>query len=108
MGAGQRRDFTAEIAARTVDALAQRKAHEAGDLDRGANLCFRVFEGLCHAGLILLVKNEGLIEQADFLVVGLEAGLDELLDDVCGFALGFGREAEMPVMCGTSMEPACA
>ena len=40
MGAGQRRDFAAEIASGAVDALAQRKAHEAGHFDRGADLCF--------------------------------------------------------------------
>src|SRR5579864_5561576 len=91
-GAGQRRDLAAEIAGGTVDALAEREAHEAGDCDRSANLCFRLFKGLRHAGLILLVKNEGLIEQANFLVVGLEAGLDDLLDDVCWFALGLGRK----------------
>ena len=43
------------------------------------------FKRLRHA--LLVVEDEALIEQADFLVEGLQPELDDLLDDVGRFAL---------------------
>ena len=44
-----------------------------------------LLDRLRHA--LLVVEDEALIEQADFFVEGLEAGLDDLVDHVRRFAL---------------------
>src|SRR5580658_3844878 len=87
MCARQRRNLAAEIADRPVYAFAERIAHEAADLDRRADLAFALFDRLRHA--FLIVENEALIEQADFLVEGFEPRRDDLVDDGRGLALGF-------------------
>ncbi len=61
-------------------------AHEAGDLDRAADLAFGFLERLRHALACRRWMN-GLLEQADLLVEGLDAGLDDLLDHVRRLAL---------------------
>src|SRR5579883_1672357 len=67
------------------DPLADRVAHEARHLDGAAHLAFGFLERLRHT--LVGVVNITLIEQADFLVEGLQPGFDDLLDDVRGLAL---------------------
>src|SRR5262249_23615615 len=81
MRAGKCRNFAAEIAFSLVDTLAKRKADETGDLDGAADLAFRLLDRLGD-GLLTLFDRVALLEQADFLVEGLEAGLDDLLDHI--------------------------
>src|SRR5271155_5672848 len=69
-------DLGGEIPVRTIDPLAQRVAHEARDLDRAADLAFGVLERL--ADRLVGIMDIGLIQQAGFLVEGLETGLDDL------------------------------
>ena len=69
MRAGESRDFAAEIAIRPVDAFTEREANEPDDLDRRARLAFGLLHRLRDA--FLVVEDEGLIEQANFLVEGL-------------------------------------
>src|SRR5689334_6940619 len=73
------------VAFRLLDALAQRVAHEAGDLDRAAHLALGFLERLGHG--LRRIEDEALIEQADLLVVGLQARFDDLVDDIRGFPL---------------------
>src|SRR5262245_28056562 len=63
-------DLTPEIIIGPVDALTQRVAHEACDLDRAADLALGFPDGLGHA--LVRFVDEGLIEQAYLLVEGLE------------------------------------
>src|SRR5271166_7199256 len=69
---------------RLFDALAERIADEAGDGDRRADPRLRLLDRLGDAlgGIV----DVGLIEQAHLLVESLEAGLDDLVDDVGGLA----------------------
>ena len=79
------RDLGGEIGVRPVDALAERVAHEAGDLDRRADLAFGFLDRL--RDVLVRLVDEGLIEQADLLVEGLEPRFDDLVDDIRRFAL---------------------
>src|SRR6202521_590513 len=74
------------LSRRFLDALAQRVAHESPDLDRRADLALGLLECLGHA--LAGVVNILLVEQTGLLVKGLEAGIDDLLDDVSRLALG--------------------
>src|SRR5215470_11158776 len=79
------RDFRREVAFLLLDSLTESIAHKAGDLHGSPDLALSFLHRLRHrlAGVV----DEGLLEQADFLVVGLQAGLDDLLDHVLGLAL---------------------
>src|SRR5690242_20794613 len=74
------RDFGREIGFLLLDSLAESIAHKAGNLHRRADFALSFLHRLRHrlAGVV----DEGLLEQADFLVVGLQTGLDDLLDHV--------------------------
>src|SRR6187399_3301255 len=78
--AAGRRDLGREVRFLLLDSLTESIAHEARDFHRAADLALGLLHRLRHrfAGVV----DEGLLEQADFLVVGLETGLDDLLDDV--------------------------
>jgi hypothetical protein len=81
-----RRDFGGEIGFLLLDSLAESIAHKSGDLHRRADLALSFLHRLGDR-LAGFVVDEGLLQQADFLVVGLQAGLDDLLDHVLGLAL---------------------
>src|SRR5215831_2187154 len=83
--AAGRRDLGREVAFLLLDRLIESIAHKARDLHRAAHLALSFLHSLRHrlAGIV----DEGLLEQADFLVVGLQAGLDDLLDHVLRLAL---------------------
>src|SRR3954447_14700190 len=70
-----------EIGFLPVDSLAQSIAHKPGDLHSGADLALSFLDGLGNR-LALFVVDERLVHQADFLVIGLQPGLDDLLDHV--------------------------
>src|ERR1700751_1817519 len=78
-------DFRGEVAFLLLDSLAESIEHKARDLQRSADLALGFLERL--GDRLAAVVDEGLLEQADFLVEGLQAGLDDLLDDVLGLAL---------------------
>src|ERR1700731_778132 len=66
----QGRDIAPEIIIRPVDAFAEHVAHKPRHLDRRADLALRVLDRLRNArGRIV---DEGLIDQAHFLVEGFE------------------------------------
>src|ERR1700677_83043 len=88
MCAGKGCDFAAEIALGPVDAFAESETHEATNLDRRADFRLGLLDGLRDA--LLVVENESLIQQTDFPVERLEAGSDDLVDDVGGFARRLG------------------
>ena len=73
-----------EVAFLLLDALAQRIAHEALERHRGAGGLGGLGDDL-RDGLGGIV-DEGLVDQADFLEVGLHAGLDDLVEDIGGLA----------------------
>src|SRR5947209_5372278 len=77
-GSRRGRDFRREVARRPFNALAERVAHEASDLDRPADLAFRFLQRLPDA--FLVVEDEGLLEQGLLLVEGLEARFGDLFD----------------------------
>src|SRR6476660_9943442 len=81
-----RRDFGCEIGFLLFDSLAERIAHEASDLHRCTDLAFGFLHRL-RDRLALLVMDEGLLQQTDFLVISLQARLDDLLDHVVRLAL---------------------
>src|SRR3954468_5301456 len=64
-------DLAAEITLRPVDAFAQRVAHESRHLDRTAGLALGFLDRLRNT--LVRLMDIGLIEQADFLVEGLES-----------------------------------
>src|SRR5579864_8541784 len=88
LGAGERRHFSTEIAGRPFDALAKRKADEAADLDRRTHRALALLERLGDA--LFVVVDKRLIDEADFLVEGLEPRFDDLLDYIHRFALRLG------------------
>src|ERR1051326_1537180 len=88
LDAGKRRHFSTEIAARPVDAFAERKADEAARLDGRADRAFALLE--CLGDALLVVEDEWLLQQADFLVEGLEPRLDDLVDHVRRLTLRLG------------------
>src|SRR3569623_2239673 len=83
--AGRGSHFRGEVGLLLVDALAEREAHEAGDLHRTADLALGLLERL--RDRLLVFEDERLLEHADFLVEGLQARLDDLLDHSLGLAL---------------------
>src|ERR1700761_6140434 len=88
MRPGKSGDFAAEIAAGSVDAFAQGIADETAELNRSADLTFGLFKRLGYG--LLVVENERLLDQTNFLVESLQSRLDDLLDDIRGFALRLG------------------
>src|ERR1700709_2491043 len=80
------RYFGREIGFLPVDSLAQSIAHKSGDLHSRADLALSFLDGLGHR-LALLVVDGPLVQQADFLVIGLQTGLDDLRDHVLRLAL---------------------
>src|SRR5215216_621465 len=79
------RDFGCEIGFLLLDSLAESIAHKAGDLHGPADLALSFLHRL--RDRLAAVVDERLLEEADFLVEGLETGLDDLLDHVLGLAL---------------------
>src|SRR3981189_2740791 len=65
--------------------LADRETHEAGDLDRAADLAFGFFQRL--GDRLGRIVDIGLLEQAGLLVEGLEPRFDDLGNDIVGLAL---------------------
>src|SRR5215472_13225874 len=82
---GGGRDLGGEIGFLFLDALAERIANKTGNPDRTGRFTFGFLQSLCHA--FLVVKNERLLQQANFLVEGLQSRLDDLLDHVSRFTL---------------------
>src|ERR1700760_907984 len=80
------RNLGGEIGFLLFDSLAESIAHKSGDLHRRADLAFGFLQRLGDR-FALFVVDEGLLQQADFLVIGLQAGLDDLFDHVLGLAL---------------------
>src|SRR6476659_4798211 len=64
-------DLAAEIGLRPVDAFAQSVARESRHLDRTADLALGFLDRLRNT--LVRLMDIGLIEQADFLVEGLES-----------------------------------
>src|SRR4051812_14179506 len=64
-------DLAAEILPRPGDAFPQRVGHESPHLDRTAGLALGFLDRLRNA--LVRLMDVGLIEQADFLVEGLES-----------------------------------
>src|SRR3569832_513602 len=83
--AGRGRHFGGEVGLLALDTLAERVAHEAGDLDRTADLALGFLDRLRHH--LLVVEDERLLEHADLLVEGLQSRLADLLDQSLGLAL---------------------
>src|SRR3984957_12327921 len=83
--AARRPDFGCEIGFLLVDSLAESIAHKSGNLDRRADLTLSFFQRL--ADRLGVVVDESLLQQADFLVVGPQTGLDDLLDPILRLAL---------------------
>src|SRR5712664_4196630 len=83
--AAGRRDLGCEIRFLLVDSLAQSIAHKSGNLHRRADLALSFLQRL--GDRLGVSVDEGLLEQADFLVIGLQTGLDDLFDHVLGLAL---------------------
>src|SRR5258708_15265111 len=81
-----RRDLGCEIGFLLFDSLAESIAHKSGNFHRRTDLAFGFLHRLRHR-LALFVMDERLLQQADFLVIGLEAGLDDLLDHALRLAL---------------------
>src|SRR5260370_41635731 len=71
--AAGRRDLGCEIGFLLVDSLAQSIAHKSGNLHRRADLALSFLQGL--GDRLGIIVDEGLLEQADFLVIGLQTGL---------------------------------
>src|SRR5258705_11734496 len=67
---GRCRHLGGKILLFPFDAFAEGITNVARDLDRSADLALRLFDGLRHA--LVRRVDERLIEQADFLVEGLE------------------------------------
>src|SRR5215472_11372393 len=85
LSARHRSDFAAEISVGPINALAQRIAHEARDLDGAADFAFDILERRGNA--LGGIMNIGLLQQTDLLVERLEPGLDNLGDRRLGLAL---------------------
>src|ERR1700755_1912643 len=74
--AAGRRDLGCEIGFLLLDSLAQSIAHKSRDLDRRADLTLSFLDRL--RDRLGVIVDEGLLQQADFLVVGLQTALDDL------------------------------
>src|SRR3569833_3186750 len=85
LNARRRRDLGSEVRLLLLNAFAKLEAHEAGDLDRRTDLALGLFQGLCHA--LLVVEDKRLFQQRDLYEVGLDAGLNDLVDHGGGLAL---------------------
>src|ERR1035438_10891032 len=72
--AAGRRDLGREIGFLLVDSLAQSIAHKSGHLHRRADLALDFLEHLRDRLAVVLAMHGRLLQQADFLVVGLQAG----------------------------------
>src|SRR6476659_11320640 len=84
-GSACRRNLRDEVGRGLFDALAKRKARERRYLDCAAGLAFGFLQRLADA--LLVVEDEGLLEQRLLLVEGPEPGLGDLLDHRFGLAL---------------------
>src|SRR6218665_3741149 len=78
-------DLGGEIGFLLLDSLAQSIAHKTGNLDRRTGLALSFLDGLGDA--LLVVEDEGLFQQGDFLEEGLDARIDDLLDHRVRLAL---------------------
>src|SRR6202042_3567866 len=68
-----------------LDSLAESIAQKSSHLDRSADLTLSFLDRLGHG--LAAVVNEGLLQKADFLVIGLQTRLDDLLDHILRLAL---------------------
>src|SRR3954462_2739836 len=84
-GSACRRNLCREIGRALFDALTEREAREGRDLDGSSHLAFRFLQRLPDA--LLVVEDEGLLEQRLLLVEGLQPRLGNLLDHGFGLAL---------------------
>src|ERR1700755_1261222 len=79
------RDLGGKIRLLPLDSLAQSIAHKSGDLHRRADLALGFLERLCNR--FAAIVDEGLLQKTDFLVISLQARIDDLLDHVFRLAL---------------------
>src|SRR6516164_6220199 len=84
--------FCAGLERCALNALAQREPYKSGDCDWRAGLGFGFLDRL--RDRFLIIEDEALIQQANFLVEGLQAGFDDLVDYIGGLALRFGLLAK--------------
>src|ERR1700744_6161317 len=84
--AAGRRDLGCEIGFLLFDSFAESIAHKSGDLHRATDLALSFLHRL-GSRFALFVMDKRLPQQADFLVIGLQARLDDLLDHVLRLAL---------------------
>src|ERR1700742_2658007 len=79
--AAGRRDLGREIGFLLFDPLAESIAHKSGDLHRRADLALSFFQRLGDR-FTLFVMDKRLFQETNFLVVSLQAGIDDLFDHV--------------------------
>src|SRR5262245_27359684 len=79
------RNFGGEVRFLLLDSLAQSIAHVTGDFHRTTDLALSFLQRLADA--LLVVEDEGLLQQRLLLVEGLQARLGDLLDHRLGLAL---------------------
>src|SRR6516164_9640824 len=79
------RDLGSKVGFLPLDSLAESIAHKARDLHGRSDFALSFLERL--GDRLAGVMDKGLLQEADLLVVGLQAGLDDLLDDILGLAL---------------------
>src|SRR5688572_19214241 len=84
-GSACRRNLRREVGRTFFDALPEREALVAGDLDRTADLAFGLLQRL--RDTLLVVEDERLLEQGLLLVEGFQARLRDLVDHRLGLAL---------------------
>src|SRR5580698_2901432 len=80
-------DLGREIGFLPVDSLAESIAHKSGNLHRRADLALGFLEHLRDRLAVVLAVHRSLLQQADLLVEGLQARLDDLLDHILRLAL---------------------
>src|SRR5690606_3253332 len=85
------RDLGREVALFLLDALAEREAHEAGNLRRSADVLLRRLQRRLDRQVG--VHDEGLLQEHDFLEELAHAAFHHLLDDVL-------RLARLARLCG--------
>src|ERR1700741_999554 len=79
------RDLGGEVLFLPLDSLAQSIAHKSGDLHRRANPALRFLKRLRNR--LAVIVDKGLLQKTDFLVISLQARIDDLLDHVFRLAL---------------------
>src|SRR5215470_5119536 len=78
-------DLGGKVGFLLLDSLTESIAHKSGDLYWRADLALSFLDRL--GDRFSAIVDESLLEEANLLVVGLQAGIDDLLDDVLGLAL---------------------